>query len=363
MCTSRAEGGRRCAAYWRERSTRYAVGSPEWDEAAAQAATSPRVRDSYLYLARTAEQDGNHDHAAAYRTAARRGHELETRNRESALEEQRIREQVEEARAAQAFAALTSRLPDGWTYEPVSPTHGHVRGPDAAGYTFTATAQVQGNNLSVKWFGFSGVVHERTDHAPWHLARLTSSGGANTLHIPLDGPDQRHHLNQAQIYLSALAADRFTYFGDDTLTTHGHVLTHATAAWAHRYSLTPVEQAHLRHQVHAALTQIARARNYEEGDAVQAFASTLHRRPLPETETGWEDRISDSLGLAPLALDQAAASEHYRAARERAEASNAHHRTSTQQTAHQANLDRQAATYLTAAASRTPTSSDPWASR
>ena len=43
--------------------------------------------------------------------------------------------------AVAAFAALTSRLPDGWTYEPVSSTHGHVRGTDAAGYTIAATAQ------------------------------------------------------------------------------------------------------------------------------------------------------------------------------------------------------------------------------
>lgn len=73
MCKSKAEGGQRCAAHTRPCYEAATFGTAEWDDAAAQHATTPEGQERLSEEAKVAELVGNDDEAAALRAALKRG--------------------------------------------------------------------------------------------------------------------------------------------------------------------------------------------------------------------------------------------------------------------------------------------------
>lgn len=73
MCKSAAQGGQRCAAHTRPTYRAASFGTPAWDEAAAQYASTPSGEREIALDVAVAEQQNQFDRAAALRTALRVG--------------------------------------------------------------------------------------------------------------------------------------------------------------------------------------------------------------------------------------------------------------------------------------------------
>ena len=84
MCKSKDEGGQRCAAHTRPRFEAATPGTPEWDSAATEYASTPQGHDALRENAEIAELSGQEDEAAALRAARKRGEALREANAESA---------------------------------------------------------------------------------------------------------------------------------------------------------------------------------------------------------------------------------------------------------------------------------------
>lgn len=73
MCQSAAEGGQRCASHTRPRFTSAAPGTREWDDAAAEYASTSEGRKTIDDMRFNARMNGQFDTEAACEVAIRRG--------------------------------------------------------------------------------------------------------------------------------------------------------------------------------------------------------------------------------------------------------------------------------------------------
>ena len=80
MCKSRSEGGQRCAAHTRPAYKAATFGTPEWDRAAAEYASTPSGAKELEAERELADMHGHIGHWAALGTALREGHNLRITN-------------------------------------------------------------------------------------------------------------------------------------------------------------------------------------------------------------------------------------------------------------------------------------------
>lgn len=99
MCKSRAEGGQRCAAHTRPAYEAAEFGTPEWERAAVEYASTPTGADHVRFDRDERLNAGDLERWAALNTALRQGEAMREANREAA---DVIRQHAQEAEMEQA---------------------------------------------------------------------------------------------------------------------------------------------------------------------------------------------------------------------------------------------------------------------